>query len=101
MNLKEARAAIEEILDSIPDKYLPAFDRVEVREDGTTCVWYGSHGRHLGSAKSNGKRDPSIYRSSASWDAIEGEMVHRADRKFLENGDKPHGIRLAKKTELR
>ena len=101
MNILEARAAIEEILESIPDKDLPTFDKVEVSEDGSTCVWWGGHGRHLGSAKAGDQRDPLVYRRSASWDAIEGEMVYRADRRYLENGDKPHGIKLAKKTVLR
>ena len=101
MNIKEARAAIEEILASIPDKALPLFDRIEVDSDGKTCAWWGSQGIYLGSATTNGERSPINYRTGASWDAIEGEMRYRADLLFLENGDKPHGIKLAKKTVLR
>lgn len=100
MNIKEARAAIEEILASIPDSDLPKFDRLEVDADGKSCVWWGGKGRYLGSATSNGERSPINYRTSGSWDAIEGEMAYRADKRYLENGDKPHGIKLAKKTEL-
>lgn len=101
MNIREARAAIEEILASIPDKELPLFDKIELKADGTTCVWWGGHGRILGSAKRNGERNPIQYREGGSWDAIEGEMTYRADKRYLENGDKPHGIKLGKKTVLR
>lgn len=101
MNIIEARAAIEAILASIPDKALPDFDKVEVEEDGTTVVWWGCTGYHLGSAKRGGERNPIQLRERAAWAAIEGEMTYRADKRFLENGDKPHGIKLAKKTVLR
>jgi len=101
MNIKEARAAIEEILASIPDSELPPFDRIEVDADGKTCIWYSSTGHYLGSAKRGDERRPIHYRESGSWDAIEGEMLYRADRRFLENGDSPHGLKLAKKTVLR
>lgn len=97
MNILEARAAIEAILEAIPDDELPEFDKVEVRED-ETLVWWGGSGRVLGSARSGGQRDPLIYRRNASWDAIQLEMTHRADRRYLDNGDKPDGIRLAKKS---
>ena len=96
MNVQEARNAIEAILAAIPDDELPDFDKVEVRDD-EVLVWWGGSGRILGTAKSGGKRDPLIYRRNASWDAIQSEMTHRVDRRFLENGDKPDGIRLAKK----
>ena len=97
MNINQARAAIEAILEAIPDNELPDFDRVEIDTDGMPTVWWGGHGRCLGTAKSNGKRDPLIYRHSASWDAIQLEMTHRADRRLLENGDDPTGIRLGRK----
>jgi hypothetical protein len=98
MDIKTARAAIEAILAAIPDEGLPEFDKVETDETrGETLVWWGGSGRVLGSAKAAGKRDPLIYRRQASWDAIQLEMTHRADRKFLDNGDKVDGIRLAKK----
>ena len=97
MDIKTARAAIEAILAAIPDEELPEFDKVEFDKDGMPCVWYGGLGRHLGSAKRNGKRDPSIYHEDASWKAIELEMAYRADRRLHENGDDPTDIRLAKK----
>lgn len=96
MNVKEARAAIEAILAAIPDSELPEFDKVEIR-DGRPTVWWGGSGRILGSAKSNGQRDPLLYRRDASWDAIHLEMTHRADRRLLDNGDDPTGVRLARK----
>lgn len=92
MTLKAARAAIEAILAAIPDEELPEFDRVEYGEDGRATVWWGGTGRILGSAKSNGVRDPLIYRRGASSEAIELEMVHRADRRVLDNGDNPKGV---------
>lgn len=97
MNIKTAQEAISAILASIPDEELPEFDKVEIEDDGRVCVWWGSHGRILGSAKSGGKRDPLSYRRSGAWAAIEHEMVCRTDQRFLANGDKPDGIRLAKK----
>jgi hypothetical protein len=100
VNLEAARVAIEAILAAIPDEELPEFDKVEIEGDDVT-VWWGGHGRCLGTAKRNGEREPLIYRNSASWDAIQLEMTHRADRRFLENGDKPDGIRLAKKAVTR
>lgn len=96
MNIKEARTAIEAILAAIPDDELPEFDKVEVR-DGQIVVWWGSTGHHLGSAKRGGERDPLSYRRSGSWGAIEAEMTHRADRRLLDNGDDPTGVRLAAK----
>ena len=96
MDIKQARAAIEAILEAIPDDKLPDFDKVEHR-DGTVIVWWGGKGSHLGSAKSNGERDPLIYRRRGSWDAIEAEMTCRADRRLLDNGDDPTGVHLAKK----
>lgn len=101
MNIKTAQEAIEAILAAIPDDELPEFDKVEQR-DGETLVWWGSTGHYLGSATSGGrdgrkKRDPGVHRSNAIWGCIEGEMTFRADRKFLENGDRIDGIRLAAK----
>lgn len=100
MNVKEARAAIEAILAAIPDDKLPEFDRVEFDPDGMPLVWWGGVGRHLGSATSKGKRDPLAYRRSASWSAIELEMTYRADRRLLDNGDDPAGIRFASKKAI-
>jgi len=102
MNIKTAQDAIEAILAAIPDDELPEFDKVEQSDDGKTIVWWGSTGHYLGGATSGGqdgrkKRDPKVHRSSAIWGAIEGEMTYRADLKFLENGDKIDGIRLAAK----
>lgn len=97
MNVNAARQAIEAILDAIPDSELPEFERVEMRGDDMPCVWFGGTGRHLGSAKRGGQRDPSVYRQDASWKAIEMEMTYRADRRLFENGDDPTGVRLAQK----
>lgn len=97
MTIKAARMAIEAILASIPDDALPAFDRVDYDKDGVPTVWWGGMGQVLGSARSNGVRDPGIYRRKASWSAIECEMAFRADRRLLDNGDDPTGIKLAKK----
>lgn len=97
MNIREAQDAIKAILEQIPDEELPDFDRVEISRDGTPVAWWGGHGHHLGSAKQGGKRRPLNYREHGAWDAIEGEMVYRADKRLLENGDDPTGIRLAKK----
>lgn len=102
MNITEARAAIEAILEAIPDEELPEFDRVEERaEDGRLVVWWGGRGAHLGTAKSDGERDPLVYRRRGSWDAIEAEMTCRADRRLLANGDNPKGVRLARKKARR
>lgn len=99
MNIKQARAAIEAILEAIPDSELPDFDKVEIdNRRGETLVWWGGSGRVLGSATRNGERNPIQYRESGSWNAIQSEMTYRADRRFLENGDKADGIRLGKKT---
>lgn len=102
LTIKEARAAIEAILASIPDEELPMFDKVELGDDDRVTVWWGSHGRVLGSAKSEGKRDPLLYRRDASWNAIELEMTHRTDRRLLDNGDDPAGVvGLARKVVTR
>ncbi len=96
MNIVEARAAIEAILEAIPDNELPDFDKVEVREN-EICVWWGGSGRFLGSARSGGVRDPLVYRHNASWEAVQMEMTCRADRRLLDNDDDPTGVRLARK----
>lgn len=98
MNIKEARLAIEAILAAIPDEELPRFDRVETTKEGETLVWFGGTGRHLGSAKQGGERDPLVYRRDASMRAVELEMTYRADKRFLENGDEARGIKLARRT---
>jgi hypothetical protein len=92
MNYIEAHKAIEEILSSIEDKYLPEFSQVETDKDGMPVVWWASTGHHLGHATRNGVREPLIYRSDAATDAIHKEMICRADRILLENGDNPVGI---------
>lgn len=96
MDIKTARAAIEAILASIPDENLPEFDRVEYGRDGKPVVWWGGNGHCLGTAKRGEKRDPLVYRSGGSWDAIEAEMAYRADKRLHDNGDDPNGVRLAK-----
>lgn len=97
MNIKEAQVAIEAILAAIPDDELPEFDRVEIREDGRPLVWWGGSGQYLGSATRGGERDPLVYRRRGAWDAIQNEMTYRADRRLLDNGDDPTGVRLAAK----
>lgn len=100
MDIKAARAAIEAILAAIPDDELPEFDRVEFDgryNDGRPVVWWGSEGKHLGTSRRNGERYPIGYRESGSWAAIQAEMTYRADRRLLENGDDPVGVRLAAK----
>lgn len=87
MDIKTARKAIEAILAAIPDDKLPEFDRVELGANGKVIAWWGGSGRHLGSATRNGRRCPKVHRRRASWEAIEGEMVYRADKRFLKNGD--------------
>lgn len=98
MNIIEARNAIEAILAAIPDDELPEFDKVEVSND-ETIVWWGGSGHILGTAKTGGgERNPIQYRTGGSWNAIQAEMTYRADRRYLDNGDKADGIRLAKKS---
>lgn len=95
MKIKAARAAIEAILASIPDEELPKFDRTEIDgKSGMPVVWWGGTGRHLGSAKRGGVRDPEIYRRDASWSAIENEMAYRADKRLFEANDDPAGFRV-------
>lgn len=104
MNVKEARAAIEAILAAIDDDELPKFDRVEIDErynDGKPVVWWGSTGHHLGSARRGEVREPLVHRRRGVSDAIEGEMVYRADRRLLDNGDDPTGLRLAAKGNVK
>lgn len=96
MDINSAQSAIESILASIPDEELPPFDRVETNRDGKPVVWWGGQGRVLGSATNKGQRDPSIYRSEASWSAILLEMTYRADLRLHENGDDPTGVPLAR-----
>ncbi len=92
MTPTEARAAIEEILASIPDHQLPDFDRVEFDLDGKPVIWRGGRGWCLGSATSAGKRDPLLYRRDAARHAIEEEMVCRADMRLFANDDDPSGV---------
>jgi len=96
VNIKEAQTAIKAILEAIPDEELPEFDRVEI-EDGKAVVWWGGTGHILGSAHRGKQRHPGTYRDNGAWAAIEAEMTYRADKRLLENGDDPTGIRLAKK----
>lgn len=107
-DIKAAQEAIEAILAAIPDEALPEFDRVEFDAPsrfperlGMPVVWWGGSGHVLGTAKRNGKRDPLVYRTSAAWDAIQAEMCVRADRRLLDNGDDPTGVRLAVKGNKR
>lgn len=91
MNIEEARAAIEAILASIPDDELPAFDRIEQRDDGKVVAKWGGTGYYLGTAKRNGNRDPSVHREDASNEAIVLEMVYRADKQLFDHNDNPGG----------
>lgn len=97
MDIKTARAAIEAIVAAIPDEEMPEFDRVEYRDNGMPVVWWGGTGYHLGSAATGGERSPITYRHKASWEAIENEMVYRADMRLLGNADDPTGVHLAAK----
>lgn len=97
MDIKTARAAIEAILVAIDDDELPEFEKLEIGSKYGPCVWWGSTGHHLGSAKRNGVREPLVHRHRGISDAIEGEMVYRADRRLLDNGDDPTGISIAAK----
>lgn len=102
MNIKEARTAIEAILAAIPDDELPEFDKVEIdAERGETLVWWGGQGQVLGSARRGDERRPLNYREGGSWGAIQNEMTYRADLRYLENGDRPDGISLGRKTVKR
>ena len=87
MNIKDARNAIEAILQSIPDSELPKFSKLEIEGDGQVCAWFGPSGWTLGSAKFNGVRDPIVYRDGALREAIKGETLYRADRRLLDLAD--------------
>lgn len=78
MKRNEAISAIKAILAAIDDKELPKPSRIE-QEDGKTLVWFGGHGRYLGSAKRNGEREPLIYRDKAVQEALEMEATYRLD----------------------
>lgn len=101
MDLATAKAAIIGILEAISDGELPEFNHVEIDSEGRPTVWYGGTGQCLGTAKRRSKkgkmqRDPSIYRKDAVESAIHYEMVYRADRQLLDNGDDPAALaRLA------
>lgn len=82
MNIKEAQVAIDAILRAIDDDELPTPDKVE-RRDGSTIVWFGGMGRHIGTAKRNGAREPDIYRREGIHDAIQCEAVARIDAKDI------------------
>lgn len=92
MKLKTARAAIEAILASIPDKELPDFDRIDHDFGGKVTAWWGGTGHVLGSATRNGKRRPKNHRERGSWAAIEAEMTYRADKRMFDNGDDPKAV---------
>lgn len=96
MDVKAACVAIEAILSALPDDALPEFDRVSYDHEGKPTVWWGGLGRVLGSARTNGVRDPLVYRRDASRSAIECEMAYRADRRLLANGDNPDGVKLVR-----
>ena len=100
MNYIEAHKAIEEILASIEDRYLPEFSRVETDNDGMPVVWSGSSGYHLGAAKRNGAREPLVHRSMGAADAIHKELIYRADRLLFENGDNPEGINFKRLSKV-
>ena len=87
MTYKAATAAIEAILSAVPDEELPKPTEVD-RRDGRTTLWFGGDGRILGTAKTNGVRNPAHYRSGGAYDALLGEAVFRADQRYLDAGDK-------------
>lgn len=87
MSYNEARDAILAILDRVPTHALPE-GRIE-HYNGKTILWFGGHGRHLGSARRGDERDPSIYHRDAAATALELEAVYRADLAH-ESGDPDH-----------
>ena len=91
MNIREARTAIEAILESIPDSELPQFDKIEQDEEYGPTVWWSSHGYHIASTRdANGQPNPWGYRSSGAWHAIEQEMVARASARYFAEGGELH-----------
>ena len=84
MKRKHAYEAIKAILAAIDDDELPKPDRMLEHEEGTTVAWFSGTGRHLGSAKRNGVREPLIYRDRAAHEAIELEAICRLDRAHME-----------------
>jgi len=92
MRAYEAEALIIAILEQVDDAHLPE-GKLEHTNDGKTILWFGGHGRHLGSATSGdprtnqARRDPEVYRRDAARNALELEAVYRADLALLESGD--------------
>lgn len=84
MKRKHAYEAIKAILAAIDDDELPKPDKIEKGEDGKTVVWFGGHGRVLGSGMRNGRREPLIYHDRAASEAIQHESVYRLDRDHME-----------------
>lgn len=78
MKREHAFEAIKAILAAVEDEELPKPSKVE-KESGRTLVWFGGHGRYLGSAKRNGEREPLIYRDKAAHEALELEATYRLD----------------------
>lgn len=78
MKREHAYEAIKAILAAIDDDELPTPSRVEMHE-GVQVVWINGIGRHIGSGKRNGRREPLIYRDSAARKAIDEEAFCRID----------------------
>lgn len=85
MKRQEAVDAILAILDQVPTRELPK-GRIEHQDNGPTILWFGSHGRHLGSARRGNERDPSVYHREAANTALELEATYRADLAHAEVG---------------
>lgn len=84
MNRNQAAAAIKAILAAMDDDELPQPSKIE-KEDGRSLVWFGGHGRYLGSAKRNGEHEPLIYRDRAVMEALELEATYRLDLAHQKN----------------
>lgn len=77
----EAQASIELLLARLPASALPTPDFLEREPDGHTMAWFSSYGYQLGTATTNGVRNPGgNYRESAARHALVGEAVRRLDR---------------------
>lgn len=81
MKLHEARAAIAAIVEAIPDGELPKPSKVEGADTERPCVWFGSHGFHVGSGKRGGEPHPvDWHRSTAIQDLFDREAAQRYER---------------------
>lgn len=90
MNLKDARTAIETILDQIDDFHLPE-TRIERNRD-STIAWFGGQGFHLGRSERNGKPDAAVHRSMGIGDLFNRESASRIDKQFMADGTIPEAF---------